>query len=344
MKTKTLYQIVSILALALLFIQCSKSDETTTKPIQTQLSAFDLKINNMINGFKTKLNSDLKSGEIMCTDSAIWYICNTINATYGNPSNGDLSPEKTQIDKISTDLSSYNGSMSMEDIKAIYDHILDSIRMIYNGIPDEDKKFGELVYIKPDTGNNSSTSIQWFIITYSTWGLNSWESFGPNESYYYSSVDDQNNPINPNALAKLQYKFHAHVLGNPLIRPYPGYYWINSGEGYQVNAMDYPYNFVNGTAYSNLFDYYLFFNSSAGPGFHETLCASELNFHLSKMIEFADVILPSEHNINISDTYRCYEVLPFATRCISGNIKTISHSVFFVYGTRALNPNGTTAL
>jgi hypothetical protein len=92
MKTKTLYQLVSILLLSLFFIQCSKSDEITTKPNQQQLSAFDLKINTMVKDFKTKMNSDLKSGEIMCMDSAIWYINTTINATYGNPANGDFSP------------------------------------------------------------------------------------------------------------------------------------------------------------------------------------------------------------------------------------------------------------
>lgn len=341
MKTRTLYHINSLLVLALFFIQCSKSDEiTTTKPIQPQLSAFDQKIHNMVNDFKTKLNSDLKSGEIMSMDSAIWYISTTINTTYGNPANGTLSPQKTHIDTINTDLSSYNGSLSIEEINNLYTEILDSIRLIYYGITEEDKQFGALIYNNQSAGlksSNSSTSVNWIIITYSTWGLNTWELFGPSESYYYAWQDEANNPVNPNACGKLEEKFYSHVAGNPNSVPYPGYHWVNSGEGYTVNATEYPYNYVNGTFFTNLFDFYLFHSCNFNAGYHETLHPTEMNFHLSKIIELADEILPVAHNINISETYRCYQTLLGYTRCFDGESKTISHSVHFIYGYRVAN-------
>lgn len=342
MTTKTLYQIVSLLVLALFFVQCSKSDETIkTNVNETQLSAFDQKINSMVKDFKSKLNSDLKSGETMSMDSSLWYISTTINATYGNPANGDLSPQKTHIDTISTDLSSYNGSISMEDINELYTEILDSIRMIYYGIAEEDKQFGALIYTNQSTGlktSNSGSSVNWIIFTYSTWGLNPWEQFGPTESYYYSRRNESNNPVNPNACDKLEGKFHAHVAGDPINAPYPGYYWVNSGVGYQVYVNEYPYNWVDGTSLSNIFDFYLFHSSNAAPGFHKTLCASEMNFHLSKLIELAEEILPAKYNINVSETYRCYEALVSGIRCIGGTTETVSHTAYFVYGNRVTNP------
>jgi hypothetical protein len=295
----------------------------------------------MVKDFKTKINSDLKSGEIMSTDSAIWYISTTINATYGNPANGDFSPQNTYIDTISTDLSAYNGSISIEEINNLYTELLDSLRTIYYGIAEEDKQFGALIYNNQSSGlknSHSGTSVNWIIFIYSTWGLNPWEQFGPAESYYYARRDDANNPVNPNACDKLEVKYRAHILGNPINIPYPGYYWVNSGEGYQVNVYEYPYNFVNGTSFSNIFDFYLFHSSSAAPGFHKTLCASEMNFHLSKLIELSEEILPATYNINVSETYRCFEALVSGERCPAGGIETVKHTAYFVYGNRVTNP------
>jgi len=343
MKIKTLYQLVSILVLALFYIQCSKTDETpATQPVQPQLSAFDQKINTMVKDFKTKMNSDLKSGEIMSTDSALWYISTTLNATYANSYHDGQTPGKTQMDVLVINLPDNDGIFTIAQIENLYDRILDTTRTVYHQIQDTDKQLAAIILESQPT--TSEVNIK--MLTYSTWGLQWWEQFASTDSYFWGFDDDLGNPVNPNAPVKLMDKFARHVYGNPYIAPYPGYYWVSTQQRTIWDYTAYPYNY-DPTAYppyTNYLDFYLFSSFTAYPGFHETLCADELNFYLSKMIEFADVTVPQQYNISITPTHRCYQVSVGCQKAwcgqanVPGNLVSINHQLTFYYGNRVTLP------
>jgi hypothetical protein len=149
------------------------------------------------------------------------------------------------------------------------------------------------------------------LVTYSTWGLQWWEQFGPNESYYFGITDLNGNPVEPNACVELRDHFTSHVWGNPYNAPYPGYYWILTDQIPVSDYYAYPYNFNpnNYPAWTNYLDFDLFTSFATTPGYDEYLCSDELNFYLSKMIEIADVIIPQQNNITITPTHRCFNVV-----------------------------------
>jgi len=121
-------------------------------------------------------------------------------------------------------------------------------------------------------------------------------------------------------------------------QPSPGYFWIMTDIIPVIQYEDYPYNFPGGT-YTNYLDFYLFTGFRYFPQYHTTLCADELNFYFSKAIELADVILPQQYNITISETHRCYSINVGCGRAYCGsvspeNLVRINHSINFYYGNR----------
>ena len=324
--------------MALLFIQCSKNDDIKTNNTTTpKLSAYDLKINSMVAGFKDKLKSNLKSGETMSTDSALWYINTTINATYANSYNDGKEPEKTYFDSVKVALPENNGMLTLEQINDLYNKIIDSVRVVYYKISESDKQLCAVIFEPRE--NSSNPELDMKVVTYSTWGLRWWEQFASTESYYFGWSYDNGNPAFPNACEKFASKFASHVLGNPLItlNPRYSYYWVYTEQHSVTNYSLYPYNFNPNVYpnYTNYLDFYLFENWALLPGYHQTLCADELNFYFSKINEFADVILPQDYNITITPNHRCYTISVGSGRGWCGpDLVSISQGVTFYYGNR----------
>ena len=276
----------------------------------------------------------------MSTDSALWYISTTLNATYANSWHEGQTPAKTYIDSLTIALPENDGSLNLQQTENLYNKILDSTRTIYYQNEDNDKQLAAIIF----ESQSSTTEVNIKMVTYSTWGLQWWEQFGLNESYFWGISDDLGNPVTTNAAAKFMDKFASHVKGNPNIAsdPHFWYYWVFTEQHSIWDYTLYPYNY-NPTAnppYTNYLDFNLFTSYTAYPGFHETLCADELNFYLSKIIEFADVTIPQLYNIPITPTHRCYEVNVGSASAwcgqanIPGNLVSINHAATFYYGNR----------
>ncbi len=77
----------------IIFFACTKENNEAAiqnSPAQTNLTQNDLKINNLIKTFKDKIayykaNPDLKDGETVPADSALWYLEATINYSHAFP-------------------------------------------------------------------------------------------------------------------------------------------------------------------------------------------------------------------------------------------------------------------
>ena len=87
-------KILSIIAGAMIIaFSCSKetvNNENTVNNNKPQLSEFDKQVNKAINSFKQKMayyreNPQLKSGESVPADSALWYLESTINYSHAFP-------------------------------------------------------------------------------------------------------------------------------------------------------------------------------------------------------------------------------------------------------------------
>jgi hypothetical protein len=92
---------------------CKRDKSNPQKPVD-QLSIEDQKIENLVHAFKTKLSSNLKSGDSISADSVIWYLKMTANSTYGNAT--------AVYDKIATDsslftLTIHNGKIPLLDVR-----------------------------------------------------------------------------------------------------------------------------------------------------------------------------------------------------------------------------------
>lgn len=115
---------------------CKKDKSNPPKSVD-QLSIEDQKIENLIHAFKTKLSSNLKSGDSISVDSVIWYLKMTANSTYGNAT--------AVYDKIATDsslftLTIHNGNIPLLDVGSAYNQMIDTIRNYYYSLGNVEKQ------------------------------------------------------------------------------------------------------------------------------------------------------------------------------------------------------------
>lgn len=138
MKTKiNLVYFVLFIGILFNFTSCKK-DSSKSQKSEVQLSIEDKKIENLIHAFKTKLASNLKSGDSISADSVIWYLKMTANSTYGNAT--------VKYDKVATDssmltLTIYNGKIPLIDVESAYNQMIDTIRTNYYRLENVDKRF-----------------------------------------------------------------------------------------------------------------------------------------------------------------------------------------------------------
>lgn len=144
-----------------LLISCSKDDQGKDN---NQIPANDLKLARMIQNFKTRGESQLKSGEEMSVDSALWYLGSTINYTYG-----DGSREFTSFwnDTSYVTLSLTNGIISESEVYNKYLEIVENLRAQYQASSKEDK---QLISVNISTLSITSTQIQCLVVATFAYG------------------------------------------------------------------------------------------------------------------------------------------------------------------------------
>ncbi len=119
------------------FYSCTKDNNTSVKKPEQQgnLSANDLKVNNLINGFKQKMgylrkNPNLKSGETLPADSALWYLEATINYSHGFP---NKYYEEFQIDTTTiTVAKNSDGTVDLTELTQKYEEMKAEVATVYN--------------------------------------------------------------------------------------------------------------------------------------------------------------------------------------------------------------------
>jgi len=133
---------VAIAAMTI-FYSCGKQDAGDPLKIGNQaISKQDVKINNLIKSFRSKMdylrsNPEYKSGEVMEVDSAVWYLEATINYshTFPNEYYGQM-----KIDTAYLTLTLNNDGMTdFEEVAQRYDEMKEEVRDFYYGSGFEEK-------------------------------------------------------------------------------------------------------------------------------------------------------------------------------------------------------------
>lgn len=136
---KKIIRLLSLIFAVTIFViySCTKENNTSNeKPgQQSNLSANDIKVNNLINGFKKKMayyreHPELKSGENLPADSALWYLEATINYSHGFPNEYY---EEFHTDSLTlTVLKNSDGEVDLTELTQKYDQMKADVATAYN--------------------------------------------------------------------------------------------------------------------------------------------------------------------------------------------------------------------
>ncbi|MCK9453131.1 MAG: hypothetical protein M0Q90_15660 [Bacteroidales bacterium] len=114
---KKLHFVILLPLLVGLLFSCQKEQEPISSKIDQAQLEKSQQIIRQIEGFDTKLNSNLKSGETITVDSLVWYTEALENYNNARP---DLQYENFAVSKTTYTATLDNGSLSMQDASALF--------------------------------------------------------------------------------------------------------------------------------------------------------------------------------------------------------------------------------
>ena len=114
---KKLHLVILPALLVGLLYSCQKEQEPISSKIDQGQLEKSQQIIRQIEGFDTKLNSNLKSGETISVDSLVWYTEALENYNNARP---DLQYENFKVSKTTYTATLDNGSLSMQDASALF--------------------------------------------------------------------------------------------------------------------------------------------------------------------------------------------------------------------------------
>jgi hypothetical protein len=268
---RTIKQLTFALLMVMLAVtSCKKESEPTKKQ---NLNPVDQKLSNMIESFKIKGQSNLKSGEKLSIDSTVWYMEATANYTYGD---GMRPTERTATDSIFVTLPiDPQQRVTLSDVWNKYEQMIDSIRVSYNSLADAEK---QLIAVDLKVKTLTSTSITLKITP--TFAVGQLPTNRPCDFDTITSYIWWNNcfpfpgAICPTDAAEEIEKRIMWCRGIPA-----GNYWFE--EPQFVIATGGGANNPNWPGIPNYYETLMFFNTSTKPNFHGILSPTECNFYLN---------------------------------------------------------------
>jgi hypothetical protein len=262
----------------LLFAGCKK-ESPTTKSTDETINAADMKLSNMIENFKAKGKSHLKSGEEMSIDSAKWYLRATANYTYGDASK--VTDEvKTDTLLITIPLNE-DGKIPFGTVWSKYEEMIEGIRAFYHGLNYDDK---QLMAVENQIKAITSDHVIFKVVsTFSTGhitpsiafnNIDSWRPFGASDGIG-GICDGPNQGMYPNKdlATEIQRRimmYRAVPIGNYFYDPVDSKYLY--GFEYLVSGF---------TGNPNYMGYYIYFSQYSYPGYDHCLPPNECNFYLN---------------------------------------------------------------
>jgi hypothetical protein len=281
MKAKTFKLFMILAGIVILFtLGCKKNEKNTNSNIQMQPSPqnqIDLKLIRIVTNFIKQGTLQLKDGRDVSVDSAIWYLGECANFTYGKASQ---QRDKIVIDTTSITLTVTNGSISLNEVWNKYEDMIDSIKACYQLINSKEK---QLIAVAVQNSSLTSTELVCRVVPiFSFGGMSSDPCYFNNVDYWtwwnisgtggICDGPNQNQGGGKDAAMLINEKI-MRCMGVPI-----GNYYYDS----QLSVDLFPESFSNpnwnGIDY-NYERYRMYWNHSSYSDFHGCLSPSECNFY-----------------------------------------------------------------
>lgn len=279
MKTKLTISLL-VVALAIGFLTSCKKDQEKINPTPAIVS--DAEIANKIREFKNIGASNLKSSGEITIEEALWYIATTANYTYS-----DLTAEneKTWVDTCLINISLSGAKVSLTEVYAKYELMVDHLRTFYTARSEENKQFLTLSLEPVTMDDNYLVCKARAVFTYSPVPGGGLCVFNNSTSYSFS-YDWLNNatcytPSTDETDAAEEIQKRIMRCKGVL----PGNYFYEPTITVSINdPLEYPIPLGTGTPHNYGYSY-LYWNSNQYPGFDGCISPDYLNFYLTKTKE-----------------------------------------------------------
>lgn len=150
-----------VLIFSCMLISCSKEEQGKDNSL---IPANDLKLARMIQHFKARGESHLKSGEEMSVDSALWYLSSAVNFTYGDGSR-DFTEFWNDSSYLTIPINS--GKISESEIYNKYIELVDNLKSQYQVSSKENK---QLISVTVSTQSITTSQIQCLVVATFAYG------------------------------------------------------------------------------------------------------------------------------------------------------------------------------
>ena len=183
------YIVIIIFAVMAIGVTSCKKDNTN-KPVnqEDELMARSKKVISLIKDFDWKINSNLKSGEVMGIDSAVWYLEALQNFEYANP--GEATKEfKTVKSNYTLDLDA-NGIALFSDVQAVYAQMEETLTLQLSQIPG-DEKVVHFSDVALDSIEGSTAYLSTTLGFGYTWLLNMYWPFNTSDNWYWGTLGQE---------------------------------------------------------------------------------------------------------------------------------------------------------
>ncbi len=342
MKKNTIILMVSAIAFiiaALSFNSCTKQEGANKNTQDVALSDKNIAFIDKLVDFKQKVeyvknNPELKSGEVVSTDEAIWGMEALFNVTFGFAGE-NYRATKTDTSKIYINVDN-NGEVLLDDIVAKYDEITNVVTGFYHNSGFDDKGLILLDLKKGDIANDQM-EIEVRSVTGEKDPPPPYDPFGENIEWYYGNnkgdCDWNNGP--DDAAERIEYfvmgnrHFHQPEPWGP-----PGYHLV-----YEVDEI----KLRTGAEYTdeNGDNLIFFIQNSNGVFTDEERClnSDELNFHFHGEETVIYDIIPFEEGNNPDWIFMSCDLEGQDYSDFINSIYQIRHYNTLTYGFRYLVPD-----
>jgi len=237
------YIVIIIFAVMAIGVTSCKKDNTN-KPVnqEDELMARSKKVISLIKNFDGKINSNLKSGEVMGIDSAVWCLEALQNFEYANP--GEATKEfKTVKSNYTLDLDA-NGIALFSDVQAVYAQMEETLTLQLSQIPG-DEKVVHFSDVALDSIEGSTAYLSTTLGFGYTWLLNMYWPFNTSDNWYWGTLGQEYGNTLLGKCDGTQYGVSDGSdelqwrLNNPVVAPDVPFIWTDLETNEYVNGFDY---------------------------------------------------------------------------------------------------------
>lgn len=237
---------ITTILMALLVIgitSCKKDNADQQASQDDELMAKSKKIISLINEFDSKISSNLKSGEVIGIDSAVWNMEALQNYEYANPTEAT---KEFDVAKSSYTLDvDANGMVLMSDVQAVYAQMEDTLAYKLEQIP-SDEKVVHFADVSLDSIEGNTAYLSTTLGFGYSWLLNRYWPFNTSDNWYWGTLGQEygDPPLGKcdgtqvgvsDGSDELQWR-----LNNPVVVPVDPFVWTDLETNEYVNGFDFP--------------------------------------------------------------------------------------------------------